>query len=155
MKKCDNNPQHNGSVKNIPRIEEPSGSKEDFDSCPQTTESNKPEKTESSPQITDELQVKPYLGASSVDLSHGEDRYKLLTYPCGKWWLTQFTWILIWPIHLVFHFTIPDCDKPKLKNWFALTFIMCIIWIGSLSYLVAWFITVVGAFQKTVKDPFK
>lgn len=151
LKEGDNNLQHNGSVRNIPRIEEPSESKESPENPPDIKESiegtTKQEKTEPT-QTIDELKVKPYLGASSVDLSHGEDDYKLLKYPCGKWWFTQLTWIITWPIHLIFYFTIPDCEKPKLKNWFALTFIMCIVWIGSLSYLVAWFITVVG--KKTI-----
>lgn len=60
------------------------------------------------------------------------------------------TWILTWPIHLVFLFTIPDCEKPRFKQWFPLTFIMCIIWIGSLSYVVAWMITIIG---DTLKIP--
>lgn len=56
----------------------------------------------------------------------------------------QTTWIVTWPIHLVFLFTIPDCGKARFKNWFPLTFIMCIVWIGSLSYIVAWMITIIG-----------
>nr|CAD7257155.1 unnamed protein product [Timema shepardi] len=35
-------------------------------------------------------------------------------------------------------------EKPRFKKWFPLTFIMCIIWIGSLSYVVAWMITIIG-----------
>lgn len=58
--------------------------------------------------------------------------------------ILQTTWIVTWPIHLVFLFTIPDCEKPRFKNWFPLTFIMCIVWIGSLSYIVAWMITIIG-----------
>ncbi|KAJ8981088.1 hypothetical protein NQ317_005485, partial [Molorchus minor] len=60
------------------------------------------------------------------------------------------TWIITWPIHLVFLFTIPDCEKPRFKKWFPLTFIMCIVWIGSLSYVVAWMITIIG---DTLKIP--
>lgn len=145
LKDGNNTAQRNGSVKNIPHIEEPTESNTHTENLPK--DSTKPtEKTEKSirTQTPEELQVKPYLGASSVDLSRGEDEYKLLEYPWGKWWFTQLTWLVTWPIHLIFFFTIPDCEKPKLKNWFALTFIMCIIWIGSLSYLVAWFITIVG-----------
>lgn len=53
--------------------------------------------------------------------------------------------ILRWPITTVLWLTIPDCRKyPKLK---ALTFIMCILWIGMTSYLVAFLITVVGKFM--------
>jgi hypothetical protein len=56
----------------------------------------------------------------------------------------QVVWVITWPIHLIFMFTIPDCEKPKFKQWFPLTFLMCIVWIGSLSYLVAWMITIIG-----------
>ncbi|KAK9869625.1 hypothetical protein WA026_003372 [Henosepilachna vigintioctopunctata] len=55
----------------------------------------------------------------------------------GKCW-----WIFTWPISFILHMTTPDCRKyPKL---FVITFLMCIIWIGLTSYLVAWLITVVG-----------
>lgn len=68
----------------------------------------------------------------------------LTTYFNVLKYVLQIMWIITWPIHLVFLFTIPDCDKPKFKKWFPLTFIMCIIWIGSLSYIVAWMITIIG-----------
>ncbi|KAL3282934.1 hypothetical protein HHI36_006092 [Cryptolaemus montrouzieri] len=73
-----------------------------------------------------------------------EEPHSLWKWPAGRSKFTQMTWILTWPIHLVFAFTIPDCEKPRFKNWFPLTFIMCIVWIGSLSYLVAWMITIIG-----------
>ncbi|CAB3257363.1 unnamed protein product [Arctia plantaginis] len=63
---------------------------------------------------------------------------------CGRSCFTKTAWIVTWPIHLVFLFTIPDCEKPRFKSWFPLTFIMCIVWIGSLSYIVAWMITIIG-----------
>lgn len=56
----------------------------------------------------------------------------------------QTTWIVTWPIHLVFLFTIPDCTQPRFRKWFPVTFMMCIVWIGSLSYVVAWMITIIG-----------
>lgn len=50
--------------------------------------------------------------------------------------------IVKWPITAILWFTIPDCRKyPKLR---CLTFIMCIVWIGVTSYIVAFLITVVG-----------
>nr|CAD7586815.1 unnamed protein product [Timema genevievae] len=73
----------------------------------------------------------------------------LANYATEKWW-KQLAWLFIWPIHLVFLVTIPDCEKPRFKKWFPLTFIMCIIWIGSLSYVVAWMITIIG---DTLKIP--
>ncbi|XP_041785427.1 sodium/potassium/calcium exchanger 4 isoform X1 [Anopheles merus] len=79
-----------------------------------------------------------------------EDEFKLLKYPLGKSAFTQFSWIITWPIHLLFMFTIPNCETPRFRNWFPLTFIMCIVWIGSLSYVVAWMITIIG---DTLKIP--
>ncbi|XP_059055190.1 sodium/potassium/calcium exchanger 3 isoform X2 [Achroia grisella] len=75
----------------------------------------------------------------------GDDyEHSLWKWPTGRSCLTKTTWIVTWPIHLIFLFTIPDCEKPRFKNWFPLTFMMCIVWIGSLSYIVAWMITIIG-----------
>lgn len=68
----------------------------------------------------------------------------LLSFPAKPTILRVFFWITILPIHIVFLFTIPDCNLKRFRKWFPLTFIMCIIWIGSLSYVVAWMITIVG-----------
>lgn len=73
-----------------------------------------------------------------------EEGYSLLTYPKDKSCFAQFTWLIIWPIHLLFRIAIPDCKKAKNNKIFPLTFIMCIVWIGSLSYVVAWMITIIG-----------
>ena len=73
-----------------------------------------------------------------------EYEYELLVWPARGGWIRKTAWILTWPIHLVFMCTIPDCEKPRFKNWFPVTFLMCIIWIGSLSYVVAWMITIIG-----------
>ncbi|XP_052850454.1 sodium/potassium/calcium exchanger 3 isoform X1 [Drosophila gunungcola] len=92
--------------------------------------------------------------AQSAAAAAGEDRdeegYSLLTYPKDKSCFAQFTWLIIWPIHLLFRIAIPDCKKAKNNKIFPLTFIMCIVWIGSLSYVVAWMITIIG---DTLKIP--
>ncbi|KAG5896875.1 hypothetical protein JTB14_033516 [Gonioctena quinquepunctata] len=79
-----------------------------------------------------------------------EESHNLWKWPAGSGKFTQATWIITWPIYLIFLFTIPDCQKPRFKKWFPLTFIMCIVWIGSLSYFVAWIITIIG---DTLKIP--
>ncbi|XP_026848617.1 sodium/potassium/calcium exchanger 4 isoform X4 [Drosophila persimilis] len=79
-----------------------------------------------------------------------QEGYSLLTYPKDKSCFAQFTWLIIWPIHLLFRVAIPDCKKAKNNKIFPLTFIMCIVWIGSLSYVVAWMITIIG---DTLKIP--
>nr|XP_029719567.1 sodium/potassium/calcium exchanger 3-like isoform X3 [Aedes albopictus] len=90
-------------------------------------------------------------GAESADGADDKDEeFQLFKYPSGQSKLRQFSWIITWPIYLLFVFTIPNCAKPRYKKWFPLTFIMCIVWIGSLSYVVAWMITIIG---DTLKIP--
>ncbi|XP_030747873.1 sodium/potassium/calcium exchanger 3 isoform X1 [Sitophilus oryzae] len=73
-----------------------------------------------------------------------EEQLPFWKWPSENGTFRQLMWIVTWPIRLVFFLTIPDCEKPKLKKWFPITFLMCIIWIGSLSYIVAWMITIIG-----------
>lgn len=73
-----------------------------------------------------------------------DDRFYLFRFPTQKRIWQQAFWIIIWPVELVFFLTIPNCEKKRFKNLFPFTFLMCIVWIGSLSYLVAWMITIVG-----------
>ncbi|XP_017009284.2 sodium/potassium/calcium exchanger 3 isoform X1 [Drosophila takahashii] len=90
------------------------------------------------------------LAVAAADEDREEEGYSLLTYPKDKSCFAQFTWLIIWPIHLLFRIAIPDCKKAKNNKIFPLTFIMCIVWIGSLSYVVAWMITIIG---DTLKIP--
>lgn len=76
-----------------------------------------------------------------------DEEYALFKYPKEKSIFRQAFWLTIWPIHLVYWLTIPNCQRGRFKNLFPITFLMCIIWIGSLSYLVAWMITIVGMFN--------
>ncbi|KAL1116893.1 hypothetical protein AAG570_005362 [Ranatra chinensis] len=70
--------------------------------------------------------------------------WDIVNFPYDKGWLRKVAWAVVLPIHSIFLVTIPDCERPRFKNWFPLTFLMCIIWIGSLSYVVAWMITILG-----------
>lgn len=91
------------------------------------------------------------LESSSEETKKEEDEaspknapFTLTKYPSEQGFLRQILWIVTWPIYFIFFITIPDCEKPRYKRLFPLTFIMCIVWIGSLSYLVAWMITIIG-----------
>lgn len=61
---------------------------------------------------------------------------------CGNW--ERAWWVLIWPISLLLFLTVPDCRQERWKNWYPLTFLSCVIWIGLTSYMVAWMITAIG-----------
>lgn len=51
-------------------------------------------------------------------------------------------WFYTWPIKFVLTMTIPN---PKTyRRLYPLTFLLCIIWIGSNAYLVVWMVTVIG-----------
>lgn len=91
-----------------------------------------------------EVEAQPATTTGNAGEDREEEGYSLLTYPKDKSCFAQFTWLIIWPIHLLFRIAIPDCKKAKNNKIFPLTFIMCIVWIGSLSYVVAWMITIIG-----------
>lgn len=161
--------QHNGSVKNITVVDESNNEiPVEIDSANKVTKketvtnaagitnpnaaaakvTENTAKSELTPNTLEPATKEvPFIGASTVDLSGGDVEFKLLQFPFGETCFTQVTWVLTWPIYLVFKFTIPDCEKSRFKTWYPLTFIMCIVWIGSLSYLVAWFITIVGKYS--------
>lgn len=61
--------------------------------------------------------------------------------------LERAWWLLTWPINLVLLLTIPDCRRSSLRNWYPFTFFMCIVWIATMSYVVAWDITIIGEFS--------
>lgn len=68
----------------------------------------------------------------------------MTSWPSSKY--ERIWWVLTWPINLVLLVTIPDCRRSKLRSWYPLTFIMCIIWIASTSYIVGWVITIIGRY---------
>lgn len=51
-------------------------------------------------------------------------------------------WAYTWPIKFVLTMTIPN---PKTyRRLYPLTFLLCILWIGSNAYMVVWMVTVIG-----------
>lgn len=135
----------NGNVKNISHIDA---------TINEIGEGEKDVTQKSAPKVSQEnfeLEIsinKPTDGAvekkEPVEGRNPEDEYSLFRFPKEKSWYKQIMWFVIWPIHLVYWLTIPNCERGRFKNLFPITFLMCIIWIGSLSYLVAWMITIVG-----------
>ncbi|GFQ81580.1 hypothetical protein TNCT_162871 [Trichonephila clavata] len=60
----------------------------------------------------------------------------------GGW--TMFLWVVMYPARVLFFITIPDSRRTRLRKLFPLTFAMSVLWIGVLSYLAVWMVTVVG-----------
>jgi hypothetical protein len=57
---------------------------------------------------------------------------------------TLLGWLGTWPGRVTLALTIPDCREKRWRSWYPLTFLMCIAWIASLSYVVSWMMTVIG-----------
>ncbi|OAD52169.1 Sodium/potassium/calcium exchanger 4 [Eufriesea mexicana] len=68
----------------------------------------------------------------------------LFTWPKERNIIGKCWFILGWPLKFLLFVTIPDIRVERLKHWYPLSFIMCIIWIAISSYLVSWMVTVVG-----------
>ncbi|KAG8176289.1 hypothetical protein JTE90_004129 [Oedothorax gibbosus] len=52
-------------------------------------------------------------------------------------------WLASWPALLVFSCTIPSCRKPNEGNY-VLTFVCSVVWIGVISYLCSWMVTIIS-----------
>ncbi|CAG0919524.1 unnamed protein product [Notodromas monacha] len=53
-------------------------------------------------------------------------------------------WVISWPARFLLKVTIPDCTTRKWNTWYPLTFTISILWIGFMSYITAWMITIIG-----------
>ncbi|XP_075534877.1 sodium/potassium/calcium exchanger 5-like [Dermacentor variabilis] len=95
------------------------------------------------------------LGSSSVSenenvLLSGHVRKLETGETCGAWSmppdgsLRLLGWLLVWPGLLLMGLTIPDCRQPRFRNWFPVTFVVAIVWVGLLSYFTVWMVTVIG-----------
>lgn len=56
----------------------------------------------------------------------------------------QILWVLFWPARFLLHFTVPDCRRPSMRKWFPLTFALSVVWIGAVSYVTVWMVTIIG-----------
>ncbi|XP_072166841.1 sodium/potassium/calcium exchanger 5-like [Diadema setosum] len=52
--------------------------------------------------------------------------------------------IAAYPIIFAFYVTVPDCKKKRWERCFVLTFIVSLFWIGGLTYVLVWMVSVIG-----------
>ena len=71
-----------------------------------------------------------------------EDDMKLWEMPRNATAFDSFWFFFTWPIRFVLTYTIPSTTKHK--KLFPLTFFMCILWIGGISYIVFWMVVIIG-----------
>ncbi|XP_022704504.1 sodium/potassium/calcium exchanger 5-like isoform X2 [Varroa jacobsoni] len=60
-------------------------------------------------------------------------------------------WLFYLPFTMLFHLTIPNCQRKKCRKWFLATFIMSTFYITLASYLLVWMITIIG-FTLSISD---
>ncbi|XP_039307977.1 sodium/potassium/calcium exchanger 4 isoform X1 [Solenopsis invicta] len=58
--------------------------------------------------------------------------------------LAKIWFCFVWPLKFILFVTIPDSRYKRWKNWYLVTFVMCVIWIAVSSYLTSWMTTVLG-----------
>jgi Ca2+/Na+ antiporter len=58
--------------------------------------------------------------------------------------LDKSLWLITLPLVLMIFITIPDCKNPRFEKLWALTFMMCIVWIAALAYVMVWMATTFG-----------
>ncbi|XP_054006556.1 sodium/potassium/calcium exchanger 4-like isoform X2 [Hylaeus anthracinus] len=73
-----------------------------------------------------------------------EEIENLFAWPTEKQVLLKCWFLLNWPLKFLLFVTVPDTRRERFKNWYPLTFVMCVIWIAIASYLLSWMMTVVG-----------
>ncbi|XP_071313506.1 sodium/potassium/calcium exchanger 3 isoform X2 [Trachinotus anak] len=68
--------------------------------------------------------------------------FKPFILPNG--WCVRLKWLLSWPISILLHCTIPDCNLPRWERWYLLTFLSSTLWIALFSYLMVWMVTIIS-----------
>ena len=73
-------------------------------------------------------------------MEHEErSRFEVPKGVCGK-----LVWGFTLPSIILFYITIPDCRLKKWKRWYLVTFTVSVLWMGLLSYILVWMVTIIG-----------
>ncbi|KAK3926778.1 Sodium/potassium/calcium exchanger 5 [Frankliniella fusca] len=63
---------------------------------------------------------------------------------CLRRFSERFWLVVTWPVSFALAHTIIDSKKPKMRPFFFLTFILCVVWIALAAYVVSWMLAVIG-----------
>eukprot|EP00924_Labyrinthula_sp_SR-Ha-C_P002097 augustus_masked-scaffold_19-processed-gene-0.34-mRNA-1 protein AED:0.06 eAED:0.06 QI:0/-1/0/1/-1/1/1/0/530 len=50
--------------------------------------------------------------------------------------IEKITWIILFPINVLFAFTIPNCEDDKYKKYYLISFFSCMFWLAGLCYVM-------------------
>lgn len=57
---------------------------------------------------------------------------------------SKLVWMFTLPSIALFYITIPDCRLKKWRRFYLLTFTLSALWMGGLSYILVWMVSLVG-----------
>ena len=77
--------------------------------------------------------------SSSNDSVDGKSKSYPWIRPRDSGILSQLYWALYLPINILLY-----CTIPSMKKLYPICFLMCMAWIGAITYVVAWMITLIG-----------
>ncbi|XP_072385570.1 sodium/potassium/calcium exchanger 4-like isoform X2 [Diabrotica undecimpunctata] len=114
--------------------------KENF--CQKCLSQNDSTADNTAPKVNSDLETSKK--DETKDETEEDNHFTLWKYPSEISKIRQAIWIITWPINCAFFLTVPHCEKVKSDKWIPVAFVMCILWIGMLSYILSWMITVIG-----------
>lgn len=69
-------------------------------------------------------------------------RLGLWGHPKEDSWARTIFWYYSYPIRVLLRCTMPN---PKInRRWYPYTFLVCVVWIGVITYLLFWMLIVIG-----------
>ncbi|XP_023263151.1 sodium/potassium/calcium exchanger 3-like isoform X2 [Seriola lalandi dorsalis] len=74
----------------------------------------------------------------------GEENTPFKPFILPDGWCVRLKWLLSWPVSVLLHCTIPDCNLPRWERWYLLTFLSSTLWIALFSYLMVWMVTIIS-----------
>jgi len=87
--------------------------------------------------------MKSNASTSSEESFDDSSYHSIMTFPKGKF--KRLAWIVMLPSTLVIFFLIPDFQRPGCwRNVHYLTLIMSVLFIGGISYVLVWMISLIG-----------
>ncbi|XP_029918034.1 sodium/potassium/calcium exchanger 3-like [Myripristis murdjan] len=73
-----------------------------------------------------------------------EERVPFKPFVLPDSWCDRLKWLMSWPVSILLHCTIPDCNLPQWQRWYLLTFLSSTLWIALFSYLMVWMVTIIS-----------
>ena len=112
-----------------------------LEECCQKMKKKLVKKTDESSESTDQ-ELDSLEDNEISDNPHFEPLESRFSVPKGCF--SKLVWIFTLPSIVLFYITIPDCRLKKWRKFYLLTFTMSALWMGGLSYILVWMVSLFG-----------